>query len=686
MMLAWTPALIAAWSAPLRTTHNLAQLSWSLSGWTPYFWRFSQSVETGSTAQAEIPAIPAKVPGSVQAALRDAGLLPDWNAGLNSRPCEWVENRHWIFEAALPDDWVKPLFGTGGAAGRAKGFVCRLKCLGLDYSGCVLVNAQEAGSFRGSFVPHEFDLTEHLKPSGNRLRIVFECPPRWLGQFGHTSRMAEWKPRFNYGWDWTSRLVQIGVWDELLLEVSAGHELRGLRCLPSVESFRGRLSVRAEARGEKAHTLRVTLEQNGRLIRAEDLPAARWRDGVHWRELPVELWHPNGSGSQPLYTFRVQLLDANEQVLDEQTRRVGFKRVEWKPCAGAPPKADPWLCVVNNTPVFLQGVNWTPIRPNFADLSLNETRKRLLLYRNLGCNLLRVWGGGYLEKEWFYDLCDELGLLVWQEFPLSSSGLDNWPPEGQRSIAAMEAIAVSYIERRQHHASLLLWCGGNELQHAPDKEKEGTGRPLDLEHPMLKRLDEIVAREDPSRRFLPTSSSGPRFTAEEKEFGQGLHWDVHGPWRAPLDLKGEWTRYWEKDDALFRSETGHPGASPVDIIREYAGGLPTVPGTLDNPLWRRTPWWLEWAEFAKEQGREPRDLEEYVAWSQARQRDALVIAARACKNRFPRCGGILIWMGHDCFPCLANTAIVDFRGRPKPAALGLAEVFKNNPPSRPAGA
>jgi len=288
-----------------------------------------------------------------------------------------------------------------------------------------------------------------------------------------------------------------------------------------------------------------------------------------------------------------------------------------------------------------------------------------------------VWGGGYLEKEWFYDLCDELGLLVWQEFPLSSSGLDNWPPESQRSIGEMEAVAVSYVERRQHHVSLLLWCGGNELQRAPDKEKEGTGRPLDLKHPMLKRLDETVAREDPGRRFLPTSSSGPRFTAEEKEFGQGLHWDVHGPWRAPLDLKGEWTRYWEKDDALFRSETGHPGASPVDIIQEYAGGLPTVPGTLENALWRRTPWWLEWAEFVKEQGREPRDLEEYVAWSQGRQREALVIAVRACKSRFPRCGGILIWMGHDCFPCLANTAIVDFWGRPKPAALGLAEVFKN---------
>jgi beta-mannosidase len=192
------------------------------------------------------------------------------------------------------------------------------------------------------------------------------------------------------------------------------------------------------------------------------------------------------------------------------------------------------------------------------------------------------------------------------------------------------------------------------------------------EHPLIKRLAEIVERDDPGRRFVPTSASGPRFTADAGDFGKGLHWDVHGPWR------GESKAYWAADDALFRSEVGAPGASPAALIEQFAGGLAPTPGTAANPLWRRFAWWIEWPEFVARHGREPRDLREYVAWSQARQAEALARAARACKRRFPRCGGFIVWMGHDSFPCPANTAILDFDGNPKPAALALAEVFRND--------
>jgi beta-mannosidase len=199
---------------------------------------------------------------------------------------------------------------------------------------------------------------------------------------------------------------------------------------------------------------------------------------------------------------------------------------------------------------------------------------------------------------------------------------------------------------------------------------------------MVARLAFLMEHDDPGRRFVPTSSSGPRFGADEKEFGQGLHWDVHGPWIAAGDLDGDWSRYWGNDDALLRSETGAPGASPVDLIREHLGDCSETPCTLDNPIWRRTPWWIEWPEFLRQGGAEKATLEEYVAWSQARQARALAIAAAACKDRFPRCGGFIVWMGHDSFPCMANTSIIDFHGRPKPAALALGEIFRAELPVR----
>jgi beta-mannosidase len=100
---------------------------------------------------------------------------------------------------------------------------------------------------------------------------------------------------------------------------------------------------------------------------------------------------------------------------------------------------------------------------------------------------------------------------------------------------------------------------------------------------------------------------------------------------------------------------------------------------LDNPLWRRTSWWIQWQDFLHERGREPGNLEEYVAWSQKRQADALAMAVGTCKRRFPQCGGVILWMGHDSFPCTANTSILDFHGSPKPAVNVVAKVFRGEP-------
>ncbi|MBA3685646.1 MAG: hypothetical protein H0W72_10475 [Planctomycetes bacterium] len=221
-----------------------------------------------------------------------------------------------------------------------------------------------------------------------------------------------------------------------------------------------------------------------------------------------------------------------------------------------------------------------------------------------------------------------------------------------------------------------MWCGGNELQGGLDGGKTGIGKPVTLDHPLIRRWQALVEREDPGRRFVPTSSSGPRFMADEKDFGKGLHWDVHGPWKAPGADAAASERYWRGDDALFRSETGAPGASSAEIIRRSSGGMPCLPANADNPLWRRCMWWIEWKDFLAQHAREPASLEEYVQWSQARQAEAIAMAIRASKARFPGIGGIILWMGHDAWPCAANTAIIDVDGAPKPAALAAAKEWK----------
>jgi beta-mannosidase len=654
----------------MKTVYDLSELDWKVAGFTPYGWDFAGRKDILTVPDADVPPVPALVPGSVQMALLKAGVIKDWNLGLNSRLCEWVENRQWVYQAALPDQW----FAAGGRV--------RLRCLGLDYGGEVRLNGKPVGEFVGTFTPHVFDLTPHLAESGNLLQISFLPPPRWLGQFGYTSRMKEWKPRFNYTWDWTSRLVQVGIWDDIAIEVTDGCEIRELRCTTDFDSKakRGMLRVWGSAAAGQGSAVRIALLNGHEEIRTEQVAAAEFsHTPIAWTDLAVKPWWPNGAGRQVLYTVSCKLLDGDGRTIDEQSRTVGFKHVDWRSCQGAPADADPWLCVVNGKRVFLQGVNWTPIRPNFADVKEADYRRLLQVYRDLNCNLLRVWGGAFLEKEVFYRLCDEMGLMVWQEFPLSSSGADNYPPDDLASIEQQARIAESYIARRQHHVSLLLWCGGNELVDNKNGDPKGADKPVDLSHPMIRRLAEVVAANDPGRRFLPTSGSGPSAWAGKDKIGKGVQWDVHGPWKAEGDLAGDWTDLWMRQDALFHSEMGSPGASPIEIITRYRGDQPEFPCSADNPLWRRTSWWIDWPAFVKETGREPKDLGEYVAWSQQRQAQALSIAVTACKRRFPRCGGVLIWMGHDCFPCTANTSIVDFHGQPKPAGRAIGEIFGKEP-------
>ncbi len=656
----------------MKHTYDLSGLQWTVEGYTPNLWLFERLYGgMGNNGRCiDVPSIPAPVPGSVQGALRQAGVLPNWNIGINWRDCEWVEHRHWMYRTHLPDVWLAKSSSEKQAS-------FRLECLGLDYSGWVYVNQREAGTFKGTHLTHNFDITPYLNDADNVLEIVFDLSPRWLGQFGYTSQTREWKTRFNYTWDWSPRLVQIGIWDKISLVAVEGSEMNSLRCMTDADPYKatGSLELGGAITAGDGQMVHVSLASTeGTLIRRAEFYGPEFEQGIQWTDLPVSLWWPNLEGEQPLYQVTCVLLDKNGGEHDRLERRIGFKHVEWAPCDGAPVGADPWLCVVNGRPVFLQGVNFAPLSANFADLRRSDYEPRLKQYQEMGLNLFRINACQFLERQWFYDLCDEFGLMVWQEFPLTSSGIDNWPPEDEDSINALAEIARTFILRRRHHVSLLLWSGGNELQGDLEGHKYGMGKPCDLNHPMLKRLQEVTQALDPGHRYIPTSPSGPRAGANQAEFGKGLHWDVHGG--AALGKLEDAEKYWAEDDALFRSEIYCSGASPVELIEKYAGSFAAYPPTSDNPYWTRlTTWWNDWNRLIPIHGCEPRDLAEYVEWSQALQATMLSREMKSCKDRFPRCGGILLWSGHDTFPLTINSSLIDFDGHFKPSAFAVAEVW-----------
>jgi beta-mannosidase len=710
----------------MRTIIDLATLSWSIRGYRPHSWRMPDSLGWNPWQIPEAGPFPARFPGSVQQALRDAGQLPDWNEGDNWRACAWVETLDWAWTAtlSLPE------------LAAAETGVAELCFEGLDHAGEVFLDGRALDSFDSAFLPWRFSLPL-AEASGDRtLAMVFTGAPRWLGQTGFTSRMTEGKPRFYYGWDWVPRLVQTGVWDAARVEIVNGPVLGPWTVKTDFEPFSGsgklaitldgsagvvqdtgdikcrglrlRVSLRQEPEGPVITTtecgsLEAPLDSqplaqvelratgSGQSIVLGPLKVKPWQARRAGEGLPVSggvvaAVGTAGTGGTAVYRVRLELLDADDQVIDRGEKIIGFRSLNWKQCQGAPAGADPWILEVNGNALLLAGVNWTPVRPFFADTSAEEEERLLRLYAALGFNLIRVWGGAVLERDRFYEICDRLGLLVWQELPLSSSGLDNWPPEDPDFIQRFADIAGDWARRRSHHPSLLLWCGGNELQGNMSGEKTGLGLPVGPDHPALAAAGAVLAGVDPERRFLATSSSGPRFMAMEEDFGKGLHWDVHGPWTPQVDgktlaaapsnhVEKLWQRYWTGDDALFRSELGCPGAASLEVQYRWSGGLQSLPVDSSNPYWRRSAWWIEDRGFRADHGRQPESLEEYVAWSRERQARCLVVAVRSVLERFPCCGGFILWMGHDCFPCPSNTSIIDFDGKPKPAAIALAALL-----------
>ncbi|MGQ8335822.1 glycoside hydrolase family 2 protein [Sunxiuqinia sp. A32] len=659
-------------SAFALTVHDTSSLDWKLWGYRPNVWRMNFNFDSLSGTWAEIQGIDATVPGSVRNALKDAGIIPDWNVGLNYTASEWVENRHWLFCAKIPDEWVP----------ENKENVA-VQCLGLDYKGYLMLNGKEVGYFNNAFIPYNFNIGEFLKETNNTLVFVFECPPENLAQIGWTSKIKDWKPRFNYGWDWVPRIVQTGIWDKVQLVVNTEQNaiIEDVRLVAEADRDTDSGDLKINLSFNKLplkSKVKISLAmQDGEVVKEETITATQSVQNINWSQLKIIRWYPNGSGEQPLYHLNISLLGETGKVVQQVNRNIGFRHIEWQPCEGAVPHAEPWLCSINGHPVFLQGVNWTPIRPNFADLKEEDYRKLLSIYKDLGLNIIRVWGGGFPEKEWLYDICDEMGILIWQDFPLSSSGLDNYPPEGAEEIYTMSKILNHYVSRLHHHASLLLWCAGNELY------EKGDIAPVDDQHPLINAMKKQIVALDPTRKFVPGCPSGPNIYADWSNFGSGDNWDVHGPWKMPFRDENQNMddvhEFWEQNDALFHSEAGVPGAMSAEMIRKYAGDYAPLPADFSNPLWRTVNWWTDWKQYHKFRDKQvPESLENYVEWSQQRQTEGLSIALDNSKKRFPKCGGFIIWMGHDCYPCPINTSIIDFEGNLKPSALEISKIWRKD--------
>lgn len=655
--------------------HYLDGDDWQLVGWYRNQWRFTTSMELGEMLTPAVAPQPASVPGAIQADLLRNGVIPDPRKGLRSREIEWTNNRDWFLEKrfSLPDSLA------------ADGRRLLLVCEGLDPCGEIHVNGEMVCRFDSMMRPVEIDLTGRLSGIDNLLRLVFYQTPEIDGQFGFTDRIPIIRSRFNYIWDWCPRIIPTGAWKSVYIETSGRARIRSLHVTTDPDEIAGRTTpAQSGYRIDCALELDVhqpaAYEARFAVVRDDGCVQSRWSEPViasaaettvccSHRVQGLRRWWPRGMGEQHLFRLNVELLAAGtEDLASVATTQFGVRSVALQVNPGAPANALPYTLVVNGSTVFMKGVNWVPLSPWYGTVTRQQYRSALERFAQMGCNLLRVWGGAMLERPEFFELCDELGLLVWYEFPQSSSGISNFPNSSPEYLAELERVADSYIRTVRNHPSLAVWCGGNELM-------DDRYRPVDAGHPTIALLSRCVERGSPEVPFLPASPSGPRFVALLDSVGEGVHHDVHGPWK--YDSPRGHYELFNADDSLLRTETGAPGHSRQETLERWADGMEIWPPDESNPYWtHRGAWWIDrrptealFGAFA------PEELPHFLSLQRFLQAEALRYAAEATRRRAPSASGFLVWMGNEPFPNASNTSLIEYDLTPKPAHALLARSF-----------
>ena len=660
---------------------------WELSGHWPFEPLLGRSQEIGLVLSGTTDWIEAHVPGCVQADLLRAGLIPNPYFGRNSLFCEWVSNRWWVYrcrfpmEAMLQDDRWELCF------------------TGIDYRAHIFLNGHALGIHEGMFRPAMLEATAWLRAGDNELIVMLEHAPDEMSQIGHTSMTHTQKARFGYKWDFSTRLVHLGLYGEVILRTFGKHRLDDVRVFgtpigadaeetpggsPHAESAappqenapRNRHNALVSmiwtlhSEAPDAIELCATLSYNGTVLC--DTRETHWLqigENRIERQFPVmdaAIWHPNGHGAHPLYNLLLACTDTDGH-RETRTIRLGIRSLSYRNNEGAPTDSLPYTVIMNGKPLYLKGVNLVPIDLMYGAISAERVEQIVRQMADANVNLVRVWGGGLIETDHFYDMCDAHGILVWQEFIQSSSGLDNVPATTPGYLALLAETAESVVRARRNHACLTFWSGGNELM-------EDDRTPVRLSHPNIRVLDRIVARLDPGRLFLPSSASGPLEFLDPDRPGENH--DVHGPWKYG-GPSGHYDLF-NRSDSLLHSEFGVDGMSSVASLAAF---LPSedllVTDMKRNQTWRHHgEWWDTLERDSALFGQFP-DLETFVQCSQLIQAEGIRYALESNRRRAFANSGSILWQFNEPWPNVACTSIVEWSGRPKAAYAALRSAYRS---------
>jgi beta-mannosidase len=604
--------------------------------------------------------MPATVPGCVHTDLLGTGLIPDPYLDDNELAVAWIGRTDWVYQTTF--EW------DDDAAARVD-----LVCAGLDTVATIVLNGVELGRTVNMHRGYRFDARPLLRAGENTLRIRFDSAYRYaeglrdeLGDrpnayrepFNFIRKMA-----CNFGWDWGPTLVTAGIWQPIGLHSWSVARLAEVRPLVTVADRTGRVEVHVEVERAAEEPLTVSAAVAG--VRTEAVIAAGERTAVlNMTVADPDLWWPRGYGEPNRYSLDVTLRGADGAALDTWARRIGFRSVRLDTSPDVHGTA--FTIVVNEMPIVVRGVNWIPDDVFVTRVTRDRYAARLGQATAANVNLLRVWGGGRYEAEEFYDLADELGLLVQQDFLFACAAY----PEEEPLAGEVAAEAREQVSRLASHPSLVLWTGNNENiwgWHDWDWQEPLAGRTWGAGY-YFDLLPAIVAELDPTRPYWPGSPWSGRTDLHPNDPAHGsTHiWDV---WN-----REDYTRYRDYRPR-FVAEFGYQAPPAYATLRRALTDEPLAP---DSPGMAHHQKAAD-GDAKLQRGLDahlpaPVDFDDWHYLTQLNQARAITLGVEHFRALRPVCMGSIVWQLNDCWP-VTSWAAVDGDGRRKPLWYALRRVF-----------
>ncbi|NUQ80420.1 MAG: glycoside hydrolase family 2 protein [Bacteroidetes bacterium] len=631
--------------------------------------------------------LPATVPGSVHTDLLSAGRIPDPFFGLNEKQLQWIGYRNWIYRTQfritteqIEADHLMLVFN------------------GLDTHTDVLLNGDTVLTTDNMFRTWKVDLKPLVRVGENELQIRFrnvfdESYPKWktapfrLQAFPNNDQadtmvaVYNRKAQFHFGWDWGPRLVTSGIWRPVYIESWSGFRVENVYVTtPVVSGEEATIKTAVTIQTVKPETVTISVQVDGKELatREADLEPGSTilnLDGV--LENP-DLWWSNGLG-KPSLTDHVVIVKTKTGVTDARKTRIGIRSLELVREPDSLGRS--FFIRLNGRPVFMKGANYIP-QDNFQSRVTRDRYESIVQDAvDANMNMLRVWGGGIYETDDFYQVCDEKGILVWQDM-MFACGMY---PADSTFLASVRQEVIDNVTRIRNHPSVALYCGNNECEISwkawgwKEKYDAGTQAIYEADYARLfdQTIPQAIAEADPARAYTP-SSPVAGFAGKGYETGDIHYWGVwHG--------KEPFSRY-HQNVSRFVSEYGfqsYPEMAAIEAFTKpedrhlHSEVMLSHQRCMADERRDREYGNRLIQTYMEQEYKTPADFESYVYVAQVQQAEGVRQAIYAHRGNQPFCMGTLYWQINDCWP-VASWSSVDYYRNWKVLHYTARELYREN--------